>query len=57
MSSDRFWTAKFAPLRYAVAWLGYAWIRIVVLLPFGAQLAVGRALGKARVRASVRGGG
>jgi KDO2-lipid IV(A) lauroyltransferase len=46
MSSDRFWTAKFAPLRYAVAWLGYAWMRLVVCLPFRAQTALGRALGR-----------
>jgi len=46
MSSDNFWTTKFAPLRYAVAWLGYAWMRLVVLLPFGAQMALGRALGR-----------
>ena len=31
MSSDSFWTTKFAALRYAVAWLGYAWMRLVVL--------------------------
>ena len=31
MSSDNFWTTKFAALRYAVAWLGYAWMRLVVL--------------------------
>jgi KDO2-lipid IV(A) lauroyltransferase len=47
MSSDRFWTAKFAPLRYAAGWLVYAWIRLVVRLPFRAQMALGRALGKA----------
>jgi KDO2-lipid IV(A) lauroyltransferase len=47
MSSDNFWTTKFATLRYAVAWLGYAWMRLVVLLPFGLQMALGRALGRA----------
>ncbi len=46
MSSDNFWTTKFASLRYAVAWLGYAWMRLVVLLPFRAQMALGRALGR-----------
>ena len=46
MSSDNFWTTKFATLRYAVAWLGYAWMRLVVLLPFGLQMALGRALGR-----------
>lgn len=46
MSSDNFWTTKFAPLRYAVAWLGYAWMRLVVLLPFRAQMTLGRALGR-----------
>jgi Kdo2-lipid IVA lauroyltransferase/acyltransferase len=46
MPSDNFWTTKFAPLRYAVAWLGYAWMRLVVLLPFRAQMAIGRALGR-----------
>lgn len=47
MPSDNFWTTKFAPLRYAVAWLGYAWMRLVVRLPPGAQRAMGRALGRA----------
>ena len=47
MSSDSFWTTKFAALRYAVAWLGYAWMRLVVLLPFRAQMALGRGLGRA----------
>jgi Kdo2-lipid IVA lauroyltransferase/acyltransferase len=46
MSSDNFWTTKFASLRYAVGWLGYAWMRLVVLLPFGVQMAIGRALGR-----------
>jgi KDO2-lipid IV(A) lauroyltransferase len=46
MSSDNFWATKFAPLRYAVAWLGYAWMRLVVLLPFRAQMGLGRALGR-----------
>ncbi len=46
MSSDNFWTTKFATLRYAIAWLGYAWMRLIVLLPFGVQAALGRALGR-----------
>jgi|SoiMethySBSTD1v2_1073268.scaffolds.fasta_scaffold376406_2 Kdo2-lipid IVA lauroyltransferase/acyltransferase len=46
MSSDNFWATKFASLRYAVAWLGYACMRLVVLLPFGLQLFLGRALGR-----------
>jgi KDO2-lipid IV(A) lauroyltransferase len=46
MSSDNFWATKFAPLRYAVAWLGYAWMRLVVLLPFRAQMGLGRTLGR-----------
>ncbi len=50
MSSDRFWNAKFAPLRYAVAWVLYAWMRLVVLLPFRVQMAIGRALGRAGYR-------
>jgi Kdo2-lipid IVA lauroyltransferase/acyltransferase len=47
MASDRFWTVKFAPLRYVVAWLGYVWMRLVVWLPFRGQMALGRALGRA----------
>jgi KDO2-lipid IV(A) lauroyltransferase len=47
MTSDRFWTAPLAWPRYAVAWLGYAWMRSVVHLPFSWQLAIGRALGRA----------
>lgn len=46
MPSDSFWTTKFATLRYAVAWLGYAGMRLVVLLPFRVQLALGRTLGR-----------
>jgi Kdo2-lipid IVA lauroyltransferase/acyltransferase len=45
MSSDRFWTVRFAGLCYAVVWVGYVGMRAVVLLPFRAQLAVGRFLG------------
>jgi KDO2-lipid IV(A) lauroyltransferase len=46
MPSDSFWTTKFATLRYAVAWLGYAGMRLVVVLPFRLQMALGRALGR-----------
>jgi KDO2-lipid IV(A) lauroyltransferase len=46
MSSEGFWSAKFAFPRYLVGWLGYAWMRLVVLLPFRPQLAVGGALGR-----------
>jgi KDO2-lipid IV(A) lauroyltransferase len=47
MTRDRFWTTKLAWLRYAIAWLGYVWMRALVLLPFSWQLAMGRALGHA----------
>jgi KDO2-lipid IV(A) lauroyltransferase len=46
MSSDNFWTTKFATLRYTIAWLGYAWMRLVVLLPFRVRMALGRVLGR-----------
>jgi len=46
MASDRFWNVKFATLRYAVGWLGYAWIRALARLPFAWQLAIGRSLGR-----------
>ena len=46
MSSEGFWGAKFASLRYLVALLGYGWMRLVVLLPFRLQLAFGSALGR-----------
>jgi len=46
MSSEGFWSAKFAAARYVVALLGYAWMRLVVLLPFRFQLACGGALGR-----------
>jgi KDO2-lipid IV(A) lauroyltransferase len=46
MASDRFWSVKFASLRYAFAWLGYAWMRAIVHLPFAWQLALGRGLGR-----------
>jgi KDO2-lipid IV(A) lauroyltransferase len=47
MSSEKFWTLKFAALRYLIGWLGYAWMRLVVRLPFAIQTALGRALGRA----------
>lgn len=47
MPSDNFWTTKFAALRYSVAWLGYAWMLLVVRLPPRAQMAMGRGLGRA----------
>jgi len=46
MSSDTFWTTKFATLRYGVAWLAYACMRLFVLLPVRLQMALGRALGR-----------
>jgi KDO2-lipid IV(A) lauroyltransferase len=46
MASDRFWNVKFAALRYAVVWLGYAWMRAITHLPFASQLALGRRLGR-----------
>jgi KDO2-lipid IV(A) lauroyltransferase len=45
MPSDTFSTAKFASLRYAVVWLGYAWMRAIVRLPFAWQLGLGKWLG------------
>jgi KDO2-lipid IV(A) lauroyltransferase len=47
MASDRFWNVKFASLRYAVGWIGYAWMRTVAHLPFALQLSLGRRLGRA----------
>lgn len=47
MPSDNFWNTKFATLRYAVVWLGYAWMKLVVRLPFALQSLLGRALGRA----------
>jgi KDO2-lipid IV(A) lauroyltransferase len=46
MPSDSFWTTKFATLRYAVAWAAYAWMRLLVLLPYSLQLALGRGVGR-----------
>jgi len=46
MASDRRSNMKFAPLRYAVVWLGYAWMRAIAHLPFAWQLALGRGLGR-----------
>jgi KDO2-lipid IV(A) lauroyltransferase len=47
MAADRFWTSKLAWPRYAVVWLGYAWMRTIVHLPYGWQLALGRGFGRA----------
>ena len=46
MSSENFWSLKFAALRYLVAWGGYAAMRLVVRLPWRLQTALGRALGR-----------
>ena len=46
MPSDNFWTTKSATVRYAIAWLGYAWMRLVVQLPFPMRMALGRVLGR-----------
>jgi KDO2-lipid IV(A) lauroyltransferase len=56
MPSDRrFWTVNFAWLRYAVGWLGYAWMRTIVHLPFVWQLRLGKWLGRrARVLSGAR---
>jgi Kdo2-lipid IVA lauroyltransferase/acyltransferase len=54
MLSDRFWTTKFAWLRYAAAWLAYFWMRAVVLLPFGWQIALGKGFGRATYRLLAR---
>ena len=45
MSPEKFWSSKFAALRYLVALAGYAFMRLVVLLPWPVQTALGRALG------------
>jgi Kdo2-lipid IVA lauroyltransferase/acyltransferase len=47
MSSDSFWSTKFALPRYAVVWLGYAAMRLIVRLPFSWQMTLGRSLGRA----------
>lgn len=36
----------FAPLRHAVVWIVYGWMRGVVLLPFGLQLKLGKGAGR-----------
>ncbi len=41
-----FWNVRFAWLRYAVAWLGYGCLRLVVLLPYRWQLTAGKTLGR-----------
>lgn len=47
MSPEKFWSMKLAAPRYVVAWLGYALMRLLVLLPWRLQTALGRALGRA----------
>jgi Kdo2-lipid IVA lauroyltransferase/acyltransferase len=47
MLADTFWSSRLAGFRYAAAWLGYAWMRAIVHLPFGWQLGIGKALGRA----------
>ncbi len=47
MTSDRFWDAKFAWARYAIGWIAYGGMAIMVRLPFTWQLRFGRALGRA----------
>jgi len=47
MQSDRFWTLKFARLRYAFGWCTYASMRAIVLLPMSVQVALGKGVGRA----------
>jgi KDO2-lipid IV(A) lauroyltransferase len=46
MASDNFWTLKFAWPRYAAGWIGYAFLRTIVLFPFTWQLKLGKRLGR-----------
>lgn len=45
-SHKRRQSALLAPLRHAIAWLAYACMRAVVLLPLSAQLAFGKGVGR-----------
>jgi KDO2-lipid IV(A) lauroyltransferase len=46
MSSPRkFWSSPLAPIRFAIVWLFFAWMRLLVLLPLRAQLAICMAVG------------
>lgn len=44
-SDSRFWSVRFAALRYAAVWLMYAAMRVLALLPFSWQLALGKRFG------------
>jgi Kdo2-lipid IVA lauroyltransferase/acyltransferase len=44
-SDSRFWSVRFAALRYAAVWLVYAFMRLLVLLPFSWQLRLGKRCG------------
>lgn len=49
-SKPRFWSVRFAPLRYLFAWAAYLVLRAVVLLPFRWQLALGKRFGALAAR-------
>lgn len=44
-SDNRFWSVRFAALRYAVVWVVYAWMRLLALLPFRWQIRLGKRCG------------
>lgn len=45
-SPTTFWQTRFAPLRYGFAWLVFAVLRLMVLLPLSWQLRIGGAFGR-----------
>ncbi|MBN1237856.1 MAG: lipid A biosynthesis acyltransferase [Gammaproteobacteria bacterium] len=44
-SDSRFWSVRFAALRYAVVWVVYGFMRLLVLLPFRWQIRLGKRCG------------
>jgi KDO2-lipid IV(A) lauroyltransferase len=46
-SPEHFWKTKYASLRYAIVWFAFAWMRILVRLPFSWLLRLGKWSGRA----------
>lgn len=49
-SPEHFWKTRFASLRYAIVWITFAWMRLLVRLPFAWQLRLGKWSGRVAQR-------
>jgi KDO2-lipid IV(A) lauroyltransferase len=45
-SPEHFWNTRYASLRYGIVWIAFAWMRLLVRLPFAWQLRFGKWCGR-----------